>query len=117
MPDYYCWIPSVRLSELFQKKITLDCGNRKAESYSRKSDFFASTLAGLTCARVTLKNCQKNRENNNHFSKVFKTLGKDYFQSPENSSSHQDESSSQGLSLNGSQHGNCSTEYDTPAGT
>ncbi len=32
-------------------------------------------------------------------------------------SSHQDESSSQGLSLNGSQHGNCSTEYDTPAGT
>ena len=34
-----------------------------------------------------------------------------------NSSSHQDESSSQGLSLNGSQHGNCSTEYDTPAGT
>ena len=35
----------------------------------------------------------------------------------ENSSSHQDESSSQGLSLNGSQHGNCSTEYDTPAGT
>ena len=35
----------------------------------------------------------------------------------ENPSNQHDESSSQGLSLNGSQHGNCSTEYDTPAGT
>ena len=32
-------------------------------------------------------------------------------------SSHQDESTSQRLSLNGSQHGNCSTEYNTSAGT
>jgi hypothetical protein len=36
---------------------------------------------------------------------------------PADPSSHQDESTSQRLSLNGSQHGNCSTEYNTPAGT
>ena len=33
------------------------------------------------------------------------------------SSNRQDESPSQGLSLNRSQRGNCSTEYNTPPGT